>query len=417
MRVPVILIIISYVSILLMDWYIWNDFKIFSLRKWFRVERKRKSRWSVAFAVFSILVLALFTVAICIPHRNQDQDLQAKMWLLYSFMTVFFSQLIYLICSLLGFISLLVGRPRCNTGLWIGLPLALLTFLMMWWGALVGRKQIEVNDVEIVSPKIPESFDGYRIVQFSDLHVGTWGTDTTFVSNLVDSINSQRPDLIVFTGDIANRKSDEVKPFVATLSRLKAKDGVFAVLGNHDYGDYIVWKSPEEKIENMRELKEYYSSMGWKLLNNNRSFIVNEKGDSVVLIGVENWGEPPFRQYGVMEKAYPLSPDSAFNVNDRRFKILLSHNPEHWNRKISKTTNIDLTLSGHTHAMQIMFSVGPFRWSPSGYKYEQWGGLYERESERGEKLRLYVNIGSGEVGLPMRIGATPEITTFILRHD
>ena len=417
MRIPVILLVISYVTIFLMDWYIWNDIKIFSCKSFFRVPRKKKSPWALAFLIFSGLVVALFTVAICLPHRDQNGDLQTKMWLLYTFLTVYFSELIYLICSLAGFVSLVFRRPRVNTGLWIGLPLALLTCGLMWWGTAIGRKQIEIKTHEIISPKVPASFDGYKIVQLSDLHVGTWGSDTLFISRLVDSINAQKPDLIVFTGDIVNRKTDEVNPFVNTLTRLKAKDGVLAVLGNHDYGDYITWNSLEEKRQNMKSLEKFYETAGWNLLNNSRKFITNERNDTIVLIGVENWGEPPFHQYGKLDKAYPVNPDSTYNVNDERFKILLSHNPEHWNRVISNTTNIDLTLSGHTHAMQIMFQLGPFRWSPSEYKYEQWSGLYERTSKRNEKLRLYVNIGAGEVGLPMRIGATPEITTFILRHD
>lgn len=416
MRLPVLLIIISYISIILLDWYIWNDFKSFSIRKPFSVGRK-KSKWGIAFLVFSALVVALFTVANCIPHRNQDQDLQAKMWLLYTFMTVFFSQLVYFIFSLLGWAALFFRKPRFNSGLWVGLPLALLTFVLMWWGALLGRKEIEINAVEISSPKIPESFDGYKIVQLSDLHLGTWGNDTTFISQLVDSVNCQNPDLIVFTGDIANRKSDEVLPFFNTLNRLKAKDGVYAVLGNHDYGDYITWKSPGEKEQNMKMLEDFYEKLGWRLLNNDHAFITSEANDSIALIGVENWGEPPFRQYGDLGKAYPLSKDSVNNVNDGRFKILLTHNPVHWDRIVSKTTNIDLTLSGHTHAMQMMFKIGPYRWSPSGFKYDHWAGLYNGSSNKGENLNLYVNIGAGEVGLPMRIGATPEITTFILHHD
>lgn len=417
MRVPVILIIISYISIILMDWYIWNDCKIFRYDKFFRVKRKKSSSWGWAFLVFSFLVLALFTVAVCLPHRSLDQDIQPKMWLLYTFLTVYIGELIYVVFSLLGYFALLFRRKKANTGLYCGLPLALIVFAFMWWGAGFGRKMIDVNTVEIVSPRIPVSFNGYKMMQISDMHLGTWGNDTSFVSRLVDSVNMQKPDVVFFTGDIVNRATDEMTPFLKTLARIKAKDGVFAVLGNHDYGDYMVWESPEAKAANMARLRDNYKKIGWRLLDNQHVFLTNNQNDSIALIGVENWGEPPFHQYGRLDDAYPLDKQSDYNVNDHRFKILLSHNPEHWNQIISKSTNIDLTLSGHTHAMQIIFKLGPFRWSPSQYRYEQWSGLYERENLNNEKVQLYVNIGSGEVGMPMRIGATPEITTLILRHQ
>ena len=417
MRLPVIMLILSYAVLLLTDWYIWNDFRIFSLYKKFKPESKGKSRWSKIFLIFAALVFIVLTVAVIIPHQDERQDLQIKMWLLFGFLTVVLAQIIYVIGSLLGFVSLTFGRRRLNTGLWVGLPLAVFLFSAMWYGALVGRYKIEVKDVVISSPKVPEGFNGYKIVQLSDLHLGTWGSDTSFVSRLVDKVNAQDPDLIVFTGDLVNRKSDEALPFIKVLSRLKAKDGVYSILGNHDYGDYIKWDSPDAKTKNLQDLFEYQAEMGWKMLDNQRSFITagNPK-DTLVIMGVGNWGEPPFSTYGDLNKAYPESKDSTYNLNDHRFKILLSHNPEHWNKVVSRQSNIDLTLSGHTHAMQILFQLGPLKWTPSQYKYDLWGGLYNR-MKGDEKLNIYVNIGAGEVGLPMRIGATPEITSIILRRE
>jgi hypothetical protein len=284
----------------------------------------------------------------------------------------------------------------------------------MWWGAAITRRQIDVVNVEISSPRLPAAFDGYRMVQISDLHVGTWGEDTSFVAELVDSVNAQHPDIILFTGDIVNRESTELAPFLNTLARLHAPDGVYSILGNHDYGDYVDWPSAADKRDNLQLLKNWQRQIGWKLLNNQRTQIVHDN-DTIQLIGVENWGEPPFHQYGHLIDAYPLSTDSLQHLNDDRFKILLTHNPEHWRQEVRRISNIDLSLSGHTHAMQFELKFGNWRWSPSAWKYDQWGGLYDYINAKGEKLQIYVNIGAGEVGIPSRIGATPELTVITLR--
>ncbi|MCM1152716.1 MAG: metallophosphoesterase [Muribaculum sp.] len=399
------MIIISYVISILLDWIIWLDFKKFAH---FKISSK-------IYAFSSVICWIFLTVTLCMPRRDVDEGISTIMWMLYAYLSIYISKLVYVICSLVGRIPVIWKRPRINSGLWAGLPLGFLTFIMIWWGALVGRYEIRVNEVTIDSPKVPKAFNGYRIVQFSDSHVGTWGSDTTFVAQLVDSINSIKPDLIVFTGDIVNRETSEILPFVNTLSRLRAKDGVYSILGNHDYGDYITWQFPEQRIANNKRLAEIQAKMGWTLLNNKNIPLIHHN-DTIMLIGVENWGEPPFHQYGDLNKAYPSSPDSCFNQNDDRFKILLTHNPEHWRQEVSKNTNIDLSLSGHTHAMQFMVTIGKYRWSPAQYRYKQWGGLYEKTAKDGTPIRIYVNIGNGEVGLPFRIGATPEITVLTLRH-
>lgn len=412
MRLPVVMIIVSYLLLILTDWMILSDLRSLSVySKYKPTEMKKRRVWWKVYGVFALLILAVLTVAICMPRTDESKDITAVMWLLYIVLSVLFSQIAYCIFSLLGFIPVLFKRRRWNTGLWVGLPLGVLIFSMMWWGALIGRNKIEINYVEISSPKIPDGFNGYRIAQISDLHVGTWGHDPRFLERLVDSVNNLHPDIILFTGDIVNRKADELRPFVNTLAELKAPDGVFSVLGNHDYGDYVAWKNEAHRVSNLNSLKDMEKEMGWQMLDNRHVFLRSEAGDSIALIGVGNWGEPPFSQYGDLKKAY-----SGRSLKDENFKILLSHNPEHWNREVSKTTNIDLTLAGHTHAMQIMFEVGNWRMSPSQWKYDQWGGLYERHNDAGEATKVYVNIGAGEVGMPMRIGATPEVTLFTLKR-
>lgn len=272
----------------------------------------------------------------------------------------------------------------------------------MWWGALVTRTDYEVKEITLQFDNLPSQFDGYRMVQFSDLHVGSYAGDTTYVAELVDAINGLDANIIFFTGDLVNRQTDEVLPFVPTLSRLNAPDGVFSILGNHDYGDYKNWESPEAKIQNNLWMAQLQANMGWSLMNNCDT-VINRGNQSITLIGVENWGEPPFSQYGKLSTAHPA-------LNDDNFKILLSHNPKHWRGEVLPKSNIDLMLSGHTHAMQIEINLFGTRLSPSAWVYPEWGGIYEENGQI-----LYVNIGIGEVAIPMRIGATPEITLITLK--
>ena len=411
MRLPIMMILLSYLLLILTDLYIIKDLKKLSVVKKLKNEGESKKIWWEIYAGFSILILIILTIAISLPRRNASEDISGIMWLLFTVTTVIISQIFYVIFSVLGRIPQIFKGRRINTGLWLGLPGGIIVFIAMWWGALVGRKQIEIVDVSITSPKLPKAFEGYKIAQISDLHVGTWGNDSTFLSRLVDSVNNQQPDLIIFTGDLVNRQAAELQPFMPTLSRLKAKDGVLSILGNHDYGDYVSWNSRNEKDDNLNKLRTMQGEMGWKLLENEHLKIGKENGDSIVIIGVGNWGEPPFSKYGDLKKAYP---DSA--LNDSNFKILLSHNPEHWNQEVSKISNIDITFAGHTHAMQMMLKLGGWKWSPSSLKYDQWGGMYTRKNNRGEETSIYVNIGAGEVGFPMRIGANPEITIITLER-
>lgn len=405
------MICLCYFILMMTDWLIIADLRKMSLySKYLPREKKRRVWWKI-FLAFAIAVVILLTVGICLPRKSAESGISAVMWILYTVLSVEFSQIVYSIFSLLGFIPKIFGKRRWNTGLWIGLPLGVMVFSMMWWGVLIGRREIETVSVDISSPKLPESFNGYKIAQVSDLHLGTWGNDATFISHLVDSVNSLKPDLIVFTGDIVNREFKEILPFLAPLSRLKAPDGVISILGNHDYGDYVIWPSPQMKAANLDSLKKKQEEIGWKMLNNT-SLYLSRHNDSIAIIGVENWGEPPFTKYGDLNKAYP-----ADSLYDGKFKILLSHNPEHWNQEVSKSSNIDLTLSGHTHAMQSRISIGNWKWSPAKYRYPLWGGLYSRENPSSKQLYLYVNIGAGEVGIPMRIGASPEITLFTLRTE
>lgn len=413
MKFPIFLVIFGYLLLLATDILILFDIRTFGggKEREKKSKKRRISRGSVVFAVFALLVLCLYTIAICLPKAGQGDNMMTVVWLLFAVISVLLVQLLYCIFSIVGLLPRLFRSDRWPLGLWIGLPIGIIVFCLMWWGVLIGRQLIDVERVEITSEYLPESFEGYKIAQISDLHLGTWGNDTSFVSRLVDSVNNLHPDLIVFTGDAVNRLADEFKPFVPVLGRLSAPDGVYSVLGNHDYGDYVRWKNPEDKKQNLELLKRYQKDSGWVLLDNVSVALKNENGDSIILIGVGNWGEPPFSTYGELEKAYPA--DSLF---DGKFKILLSHNPEHWNRHVADESNIMLTLAGHTHAMQMQMKIGDWKWSPAQYKYSYWSGHYQRPNKKGFNSGLYVNIGAGEVGIPMRIGANSEITLFTLRR-
>lgn len=406
MRIPVAAAVIFILLSVLVDAYVY-----FEIRKL----QGKKRLWPRAYALSSVILWIFMAVILCLPKRDAERDIIPIMWMMFSYMTIYIPKSVYVVCSLFGRIPTLWKARSLSTGFYLGVPLSILVFVLMWWGALVTRNDIDVTEVTIVSPALPDSFRGYRIVQFSDAHVGTWGTDTTFVSKLVSTINALNPDLVVFTGDVVNRSSAELVPFLNILARIHARDGVYSVMGNHDYGDYADWDSEEEHDMDIRSMRSYQYFMGWRQLVNSRDFISRDN-DSIAIIGVENWGEPPFNQYGDLNEAYSFSPDSTHNVNDTLFKILLSHNPEHWRREVSHVSNIDLTLSGHTHAMQMTLGAMGRRWSPSALRYEEWGGLYERANSSGRPVRIYVNIGCGEVGFPARIGATPELTVITLQN-
>ena len=393
MRLPVVATLVLLFFAIAIDYYLWRRIKNVSSRK----------LWLTLHVVVSVIFNAGLLLVICLPkRRGGDAGLEMIMWALYTYFSVYIPKFLFVIFDAIAAIPMLWHRKRWNWLSVSGLVIAVVVFFLMWWGALVNRYSIDVRNVEIGIEDLPEAFDGFTIAQISDFHVGTYGTDTTFVSKVVDRVNSLSPDVVAFTGDIVNRRSSELRPFVAPLSRLRGRDGVLSILGNHDYGDYYSWDTPEAKVENMKELLDMQSEMGWQMLNNATSFIYRGS-DSIAIVGVENVGDPPFTVYGDLDMAYET-------LDDPTVKILLSHNPAHWVEDIkdSPDKNIALTLSGHTHAMQM----SAFGVSPAALRYPTWGGLYVDEDGH----QLYVNIGLGEVAIPARIGATPEITLITLRR-
>lgn len=284
----------------------------------------------------------------------------------------------------------------------MGLAIASIPFASMFYGMARGRYDFYIKHKEIKFPNLPEAFDGLNIIQISDIHLGNFNYEYHRLYEVVDLINKSNADLIVMTGDMVNNFAEETNGWAPVFTKMKANIGKYSILGNHDYGDYSRWTSHHAKKQNLEGIKSAHRRFGFNLmLNENKTLTID--GQSISLIGIENWGLPPFPQYGDLEKA-------KVGVPDDHFKILLSHDPTHWETEIRDNENIDLTLAGHTHGMQMGIKWKDKQWSPAKWKYNYWDGLY-----KSGKKYLYVNRGLGFIGIPMRIGMPPEITQLTLR--
>ncbi|MFO7842931.1 MAG: metallophosphoesterase [Bacteroidales bacterium] len=284
----------------------------------------------------------------------------------------------------------------------IGIITAAIPFVSILFGMAKGRFNFRISHEKLSFRNLPESFDGFRIIQISDIHIGSFYGHEGQVKKAVELINEQKPDLILFTGDLVNNFAEELNGWIPIFKQLKAKHGMYAVLGNHDYGDYYDWKDEDEKIQNLERIKQAFKEIGFKLLLNETSEI-EVNNEKFALIGIENWGLPPFPQYGDLELAMNGLEESGF-------KLLMSHDPSHWDAEVIKDTTIDLTLSGHTHGMQFGINIGKKQWSPAKFKYPRWAGLYQEKNQY-----LYVNRGFGYIGFPGRVGMPPEITVIDLK--
>ncbi|MBP6358904.1 MAG: metallophosphoesterase [Sediminibacterium sp.] len=289
------------------------------------------------------------------------------------------------------------GIPRSTFLSWLGLGLGGTLFGTLLFG--FGNKyNYQIKKIKLSFKNLPEAFKGMRMVHISDIHSGSF-QDIRAVNKGIDLILKQQPDLIVFTGDLVNDRATEMEPYQNSFGRLTAPLGVFSTLGNHDYGDYVQWPTAQAKIDNLEALKKVHANMGWRLLMNEH-VVLDKKGEKIALLGIENWGaKARFPKYGKMDLAYP-------GTENIPFKILLSHDPSHWDAQIlPEYPGIDLMLSGHTHGMQFGLENPYFKWSPVQWMYKQWAGLYEQGAQK-----LYVNRGYGFIGYPGRVGILPEIT-------
>lgn len=290
---------------------------------------------------------------------------------------------------------------RGEVGNWVVIGLGIFAFLSMLYGITGGKYRYTVNKIKVKINGLPKAFQGFKIAQISDIHAGTFDSITQ-VEKGVQMLNDQNTDLFVFTGDLINFHKDEIDPYIQTFAKIKAPFGTYSILGNHDYyGIQNVAKS--EKGNYFNEFAKKHAQIGFELLRN-ENVSINKDGESINLIGVENWGVGGFPKTGDLDKA-------LVGINKSAPNILLSHDPSHWDHKVLEhPVKVDLTLSGHTHGMQFGINIGKFKWSPVQYRYKRWMGLYE-ENDR----QLYVNRGFGFLGFPGRVFMWPEITVFELQ--
>lgn len=371
----------------LTDWYIYR----YHIRK-----LARKNWLRVAYFIPSILLLIVLIILNFKDNFGENENYIIGIYLIV-YMALIIPKGLFMLCSFIGLAFKRVWKRSTFIGNILGLAIGLGGMFMVLYGTVSGWHRYQVKEVTFESADLPEAFNGYKIVQFSDLHIGTIAKYPKQVQRLVDIINQQKGDLIVFTGDLVNHRASELNGVEHILGQLRAPDGVYSVLGNHDYSPYFKWKSPREQAANLKELKQRQAQMGWTLLNNANT-LIQRKDTCIALVGVENQGLPPFPEKGDLPK--------AIKGTEGLFKVLLSHDPTHWRREVLPDTDIQLTLSGHTHAMQFIL----FGFTPASWFFKENRGMYY-ENDRA----LYVNIGVGEVMLPFRFGAWPEITAITLQ--
>mgnify|MGYP000871661503 FL=1 len=285
----------------------------------------------------------------------------------------------------------------------IGIGIAGLQFGAMIYGATKGRFNYQIVKQPIEFDNLPDSFNGVKIVQLSDIHIGSFFDNHNEVEKAINKVNELNPDYILFTGDLVNNYAWELDGWEEIIGKLKAKHGKFSILGNHDYADYVQWDSASDKAKNLDNLKQRQAKMGFRLLLN-ESVKLERNGEFIELLGLENWGKGRFAKYGDLAKTMKNSVSNSF-------KILMSHDPSHWDEQVLEKTDINLALAGHTHGMQYGVKIGTFQFSPVQFRYHRWAGLYTEN-----KQHLYVNRGFGYIGFAGRVGISPEITLLELRQ-
>lgn len=408
-------------AILFLSFLFLMDLYVFSSVKHLSNGMSEKGKWWVNVIYWGVSILTIVTFLIFISTNRQDPNHKIRAHLFAFIIGFFLAKLIAVLFFLLDDgrrimqwawlqgKSKLTDTPVSEDAIsrstfmsWLGVTIGFGLFGTLLYG--FGNKyKFRVINQKLKFSNLPKAFHGLRIAHISDIHCGSFFEQKAIIDG-VKMINNQKADLILFTGDLVNNLADELEPYASIFSKLESPMGVYSVLGNHDYGDYVRW--PEgglEKRKNLDRLIKLQKDMGWKLLMNEHAIL--EKGDDkIAIIGVENWGaKVGFKQYGKLHEAYQ-------GTEQVPFKILMSHDPSHWKSQVKKEySDIDLTLSGHTHGMQFGIEVPGLKWSPIQYIYKEWAGLYEEDN-----MKLYVNRGFGFLGYPGRVGVLPEITVIEL---
>jgi predicted MPP superfamily phosphohydrolase len=406
------------VLLLLADLYLWTSVRkqVFSYRKWLKI--------AVSFVYWlpMLLIIGMMITAFIIPVIDWNDQIRT---VLTGFVLIFYlAKLLPVVFLLLADIIRVIdkifillkkeerkkvesekeGITRSKFLQYLGFISGGLVLGTMFTGMFKWVYDFKVYKLKIKLKKLPAGFEGLRIVQISDLHLGSWN-HLKPLEQAVSIINDMEPDLILFTGDLVNYATKEAYRFEEVLAKLKAEKGVFAVLGNHDYGDYLTWPDQEAREKNMTDLYAFFDRIGWRLLRNENQVFETESG-KLALLGVENWGaHPRFPKHGDIVKTMK-------GTEDADVRLLMTHDPTHWDKIIIPGDyQIDLSLSGHTHGFQIGIETPGMKWSPAKWMFKHWAGLYK--DDRSDRL-LYVNRGIGVIGYPGRIGILPEITLFEL---
>jgi len=351
-------------------------------------------------AVFFLLAFLLMKF---VSGENFDpRTFNIFMWINFSYMLIYIPKLLYLFFHFLNYLVNLMLKEKIYLIRYAGVLVAMFSIILMTHGAFVNPKNPQVRTVEVPVNGLPAAFNNFKLVHISDIHLGSWGSNHSYFNPIIQLINEQDADILVFTGDMVNNYQEEMRGWTPLFQQLKARGGKYAVLGNHDYGDYSEWDSPQHKKANLDSIKLQLQNFGFTVLLN-KSVEIQKDSSVLELLGVENWGKPPFPKYGNLKKTMK-------GTREGTPKILLSHDPSHWKGEILNYPDIVLTLSGHTHAAQLAFNWYGKTVSPSSWVYKEWDGLYNEGSQY-----LYINRGLGFIGIPVRIGtARPEITVIQL---
>jgi uncharacterized protein len=406
-----IIVLISFISLLL-DWYVYSGLRTLAAN--WKSQRRRKivlrSYWiiSVSATILLLIKLPAFRTANGMRPINE--------WILSIFLVFFITKLFFVIILLIGDLTRLftgIFRKIAKPGYGPAFParrkfiseiailIAALPFTSFIYAMIKGKYDYRLYNIELYFDDLPAAFDGFTITQISDIHSGSFD-HVTAVQKGIDMVNAQKSDLFVFTGDLVNNTAEEIEPYITMFGSIKAPYGQFSIFGNHDYGEYIDWNSPEEKAANLERLKEQHHKLGYRLLLDEHVSIEKD-GEKILLAGVQNWGRG-FIQKGDLDKALA-------GIDEPVFKILLSHDPTHWEEKVRyHPSNVNLTLSGHTHGAQFGVETNGFRWSPVKYRYLDWAGLLTEN-----KRTLYVNRGFGFLAFSGRLGIWPEVTVITLK--
>ena len=399
--------------ILLIEYYAFTAFK-------FAIKNVRPSYKNLAIGLYVFSSILWFLMFFAFDYiRTADANKSVRSFVIIYFMGLLISKVliasILLIDDLRRFVYLIISSfySKQTTPLAIqdGMTRSafLTKFAILFGGSvfatmlygMTNRYNYNLKKIKIAFANLPSAFKGLKIIQISDIHSGSFN-DLKAVEKGVELIMAQNPDLILFTGDLVNNKSDEMNDYIDVFSKLSAPFGVYSIFGNHDYGDYISiqdWGGEDAKKQNLTNLKEIHAKMGWRLLLDEH-IAIEKDGEHIGLIGVENISASRgFHSYGNLQNAYK-------GAEKYPFKILMSHDPSHWDHETTQAfKDIDLTLSGHTHGMQFGVEIPWLKWSPVQYVYKRWAGLYKKDEQY-----LYVNRGYGFLGYPGRVGILPEIT-------